>query len=65
MRVGLMIPPQLEPRHLVPMAVRAEEQGFDFVACGEHVFTRIRFDFRTCPGNWTGWRQPIAIERCR
>jgi probable F420-dependent oxidoreductase len=38
MRVGLMIPPQLDPRHLVPMAVRAEEQGFDFIACGEHVF---------------------------
>lgn len=38
MRLGLMIPPQLDPRQLVPMAVRAEEQGFDFVACGEHVF---------------------------
>lgn len=38
MRVGLLVPPQLDPRQVVPMAVRAEEQGFDFVACGEHVF---------------------------
>ncbi len=38
MRVGLMVPPQLDPRQVVPMAVRAEDQGFDFVACGEHVF---------------------------
>lgn len=38
MRVGLMIPPQMDPRRAVPMANRAEAQGFDFLACGEHVF---------------------------
>jgi probable F420-dependent oxidoreductase len=38
MRVGLFIPPQSDLRSVVPMAVRAEAQGFDFLACGEHVF---------------------------
>jgi probable F420-dependent oxidoreductase len=38
MRVGLMVPPQLDPRQVVPTAVRAEAQGFDLLACGEHVF---------------------------
>ena len=38
MRVGLFIPPHTNLRSVVPMAVQAEAQGFDFLACGEHVF---------------------------
>lgn len=37
-RVGLMLPPHGDPADYVATAVRAEQQGFDFVACGEHVF---------------------------
>jgi alkanesulfonate monooxygenase SsuD/methylene tetrahydromethanopterin reductase-like flavin-dependent oxidoreductase (luciferase family) len=37
-RVGLMLPPHGDPADYVDTAVRAERQGFDFVACGEHVF---------------------------
>jgi hypothetical protein len=33
-------------------------------ACGQRVFTRIRFDLKTCGGGWTGWSTPTAIERC-
>ena len=33
-----MMPPQRELRSLIDLAVRAEEQGFDFIASGEHVF---------------------------
>ena len=38
MQIGLMFPPGHDPAHVGPFARRAEEQGFDFVACGEHVF---------------------------
>lgn len=38
MRVGLMLPPKLDPGEVVDMAVQAEVQDFDFLACGEHVF---------------------------
>ncbi|WP_060573831.1 MULTISPECIES: LLM class flavin-dependent oxidoreductase [unclassified Pseudonocardia] len=38
MRFGLMIPPQVTLDQVVPLAVRAEELGYDLLACGEHVF---------------------------
>lgn len=38
MRLGLMLPPQLAPQRLLSTARRAEELGYDLVACGEHVF---------------------------
>lgn len=38
MRVGLMLPPELDPAEVVGRAVAAEASGFDFLACGEHVF---------------------------
>ena len=36
--VGLMLPPHQDPARLVVTARAAEQQGFDFLACGEHVF---------------------------
>lgn len=38
MRIGLMLPPEVDPADIPRVAVTAEEQGFDFLACGEHVF---------------------------
>lgn len=38
MRVGLMLPPELDPAEVIGRAVAAEASGFDFLACGEHVF---------------------------
>ncbi|WP_426244727.1 LLM class flavin-dependent oxidoreductase [Nocardioides sp. LHG3406-4] len=38
MRVGVIIPPTADPAGVVDTAVRAEELGFDYLACGEHVF---------------------------
>ncbi|MFF3573761.1 LLM class flavin-dependent oxidoreductase [Nocardia jiangxiensis] len=38
MRVGLMVPPALDPVHITDLAVRAEAAGFDYICCGEHVF---------------------------
>jgi probable F420-dependent oxidoreductase len=37
-RVGLMFPPHQDLARLLPTARAAEQQGFDFLACGEHVF---------------------------
>jgi alkanesulfonate monooxygenase SsuD/methylene tetrahydromethanopterin reductase-like flavin-dependent oxidoreductase (luciferase family) len=37
-RMGLMIAPQGDPAEVIDTARRAEEQGYDFLACGEHVF---------------------------
>lgn len=37
-RVGLMLPPHLDPAELLDKARTAEASGFDFIACGEHVF---------------------------
>lgn len=36
--VGLMLAPQADPTEVVGAARRAEELGYDFLACGEHVF---------------------------
>lgn len=41
MRFGLMLPPQLDLARVVPLARRAEELGYDLVACGEHVFFHV------------------------
>ncbi|WP_432844895.1 LLM class flavin-dependent oxidoreductase [Amycolatopsis sp. CA-161197] len=38
MRVGLMFPPGADPGEIPAVARRAEEAGFDFFCCGEHVF---------------------------
>lgn len=38
MQVGLMFPPGHDPAHACAIARQAEGQGFDFLACGEHVF---------------------------
>lgn len=38
MRVGLMFPPHDDPAEVAPVARCAERQGFDFFACGEHIF---------------------------
>lgn len=38
MRVGLMLPPEMDLAEVVERAVDAEARGFDFLACGEHVF---------------------------
>jgi probable F420-dependent oxidoreductase len=38
MRVGLMLPPEMDPAEVVDRAAAAEAVGFDFLACGEHVF---------------------------
>jgi probable F420-dependent oxidoreductase len=38
MRVGLMFPPDGDPAEVPALARRAEEQGFDYFCCGEHVF---------------------------
>jgi len=40
-RFGLMLPPQLDLARVVPLARRAEELGYDLVACGEHVFFHV------------------------
>ena len=37
-RTGLMIPPHVPLDRVLPRARRAEELGYDVVACGEHVF---------------------------
>lgn len=37
LRVGLMLVPETEAAEVVQTARLAEEQGFDFLACGEHV----------------------------
>jgi probable F420-dependent oxidoreductase len=36
--VGLVLAPQGDPAGFLPAARRAEELGYDFLACGEHVF---------------------------
>lgn len=41
MRVGLMLPPQTPLDRLVPLARRAEDLGYDLLACGEHVFFHV------------------------
>lgn len=41
MRVGLMMPPQTPLDRLVPLARRAENLGYDLLACGEHVFFHV------------------------
>lgn len=41
MRIGLMLPVSIDPAEVVSTARRAEEQGFDFLACGEHVFFNV------------------------
>jgi probable F420-dependent oxidoreductase len=41
MRVGLMLPPHLDLARVVPLARRAEELGYDLLACGEHVFFHV------------------------
>lgn len=41
MKAGLMIPPQTRLERLVPLARRAEELGYAFLACGEHVFFHV------------------------
>lgn len=33
-----MFPPAADPAQVVDLAVRAEELGYDFLACGEHLF---------------------------
>lgn len=38
MRVGLMFPPGRDQTDLIRVARRAEELGFDYLCCGEHVF---------------------------
>ncbi|MFI5614341.1 LLM class flavin-dependent oxidoreductase [Amycolatopsis sp. NPDC051903] len=38
MRVGLMFPPGADPGEIPAFARRAEEAGFDYFCCGEHVF---------------------------
>lgn len=38
MRVGLMFPPAADPGEIPALARRAEEAGFDFFCCGEHLF---------------------------
>ncbi|MDQ4115108.1 MAG: LLM class flavin-dependent oxidoreductase [Actinomycetota bacterium] len=38
MRVGVMFPISSDPAEIVPFAGRAEDLGYDFVACGEHLF---------------------------
>lgn len=37
-RVGLMLAPQSDPTEFLDAARRAEDLGYDFLACGEHVF---------------------------
>jgi probable F420-dependent oxidoreductase len=41
MRIGLMVPPQTPLERLMPLARRAEELGYDLLACGEHVFFHV------------------------
>lgn len=41
MRVGLMMPPHVDPREASLYARRAEEYGFDYLCCGEHVFFHV------------------------
>lgn len=36
-KVGLMLVPDADPSDVIETARRAEEQGFDFLSCGEHV----------------------------
>jgi len=36
-----MLPPQLDPGRVVPLARRAEELGYDILARGEHVFFHV------------------------
>ena len=38
MKAGLMLPPQADPAEVTGLAREAEQSGFDFLACGEHVF---------------------------
>jgi probable F420-dependent oxidoreductase len=38
MRAGLMLAVHADPAEQIDVARRAEAQGFDFLACGEHVF---------------------------
>jgi alkanesulfonate monooxygenase SsuD/methylene tetrahydromethanopterin reductase-like flavin-dependent oxidoreductase (luciferase family) len=37
-KAGLMLPPQADPAEVTGLAREAEQAGFDFLACGEHVF---------------------------
>lgn len=37
-RIGLMLAPQGDPAEVLGAARRAEELGYDFLGCGEHVF---------------------------
>lgn len=41
LRIGLMLGPEADPADSVELAVQAEAQGFDFVACGEHVLFHV------------------------
>ncbi len=36
-----MLPPQLDPARIVPVARHAEALGYDLLACGEHVFFHV------------------------
>lgn len=38
LQIGLMCPPDTDPAEIKRIAVRAEQGGFDFLACGEHLF---------------------------
>jgi probable F420-dependent oxidoreductase len=40
-RVGLMVPPLFDVGRVVSLARRAEELGYDLLACGEHVFFHV------------------------
>lgn len=38
MKTGVMLAPQADPAEVTGLARQAENAGFDFLACGEHVF---------------------------
>lgn len=38
MRTGLTLSPQADPAEVIGLARTAEQAGFDFLACGEHLF---------------------------
>lgn len=41
MRLGVMFPPNADPADVVGTARLVEQTGFDFLACGEHLFFHI------------------------
>ena len=41
MRFGLMLPPQTPLEDITVIAREAEDLGYDFLACGEHVFFHV------------------------